>query len=246
LQDDRQAEALAQAELDAGVAREVTMEGVAEGDPRLRPGTRVEVRGVAATLTGSYVLTGVTHTCDAHKGFVSQIDTAPPPSRVWNTDATATLGVVTQLDDPERMGRVRVSLPAYGNVETDWLGVLATGGGAGKGLIALPDVGDQVLVLFTQQETAQGVVLGGLYGVNGPPDSGLEGGAVRRYTLQTPGGQRLQLDDGRKVIRIENSDGSYVELAPDRVRLHARRDLEIEALGRAVVIRGQSIDFEKV
>jgi phage baseplate assembly protein gpV len=205
----------------------------------------VEVRGVAAALAGSYVLTAVTHTCDARKGFVSQIDTTPPPSRARATGAAASLGVVTQLDDPERLGRVRVSLPAYGDLETDWLGVLAAGAGAGKGLVALPDVGDQVLVLFAHEDTAQGVVLGGLYGVAGPPDAGLEDGAVRRYTLLTPGGQRLRLDDDRQLVRIENSDGSYLELAPDRVRLHARRDLEIEAPGRAVVIRGQSIDFER-
>src|SRR5262245_37175934 len=130
-------------------------------------------------------------------------------------------------------GRVRVSLPAYGNLETDWLGVLAAGGGAGKGLMTLPDFGDQVLVLFAQEDAALGVVLGGLYGAAGPPDSGVEDGAVRRYTLLTPGGQRLRLDDSRQIIRIENSDGSYVELAPDRVRLHAQQDLEIEAPGRA-------------
>jgi phage protein D len=61
VQDDQHADALAQAELDWRVGREVTLWGVAEGNPRLRPGTPVELQGVAPVLAGRYVLTEVTH-----------------------------------------------------------------------------------------------------------------------------------------------------------------------------------------
>jgi len=69
--------------------------------------------------------------------------------------------------------------------------------------------------------------------------------AVRRYTLLTPGGQRIQLDDGQHTICLENSGGSYCELSPQKVRVHAAVDLEIEAPGQRVVIRGKNIDFER-
>jgi phage baseplate assembly protein gpV len=152
---------------------------------------------------------------------------------------------VTQIDDPARLGRVRVSLPTYGNVETDWMGVLSAGAGVGKGLMTLPDIGDSVLVLFAHEDPGQGVVLGGLYGIQEPPDVGIDGGVVRRYTLLTPGGQRIRLDDGQQTIRLENSGGSYCELSPKKVRVHAAVDLEIEAPGQHVVIRGKNIDFER-
>ncbi len=243
-QDDTHAEAFAQAELDTRVAREVVLWGVAEGDPRLRPGAPVQVFNLAPTITGRYVLTSVTHQVSKRTGFISEFSTAPPPITPPRPPAAA-LGIVTQIDDPENVGRVRVSLPTYGSVETGWMSLLSVGAGAGKGLMAQPDVDDMVLVLFADDDPGQGVIIGSLYGVNGPPDVGIESGAVRRYTLLTPGGQRIRLDDTHHVIRIENQDGSYVELAPQKVRVHAATDLDIEAPGRTITVRGQAINFER-
>lgn len=262
VQGDNQAETISQAELDRRVASEVTLWGVADGDPRLRPGTPVEVEGVAAPLAGRYVLTAVTHVVDRQKGFVSELDSAPPVVAAVARASSATVARVTQVEDPEGLGRVRVMLPNYGEVETDWLGVVVPGAGSDKGLIALPDVNDRVLVLFVNGDPAQAVVLGGLYGLQAPPDAGVEDGAVQRYTLVTPGGQRVQLDDAQKTVRVENSNGDFLQLSPDEVRLgdsngslieltssrcyiHAAAGLEIEAPGQSVVIRGQSIDFER-
>jgi phage protein D/phage baseplate assembly protein gpV len=244
-QDDAQAEAFAQADLDARVARLVTISGVAEGDARLQPGARVEIEGLAQGFTGTYVLTAVTHTADREKGFVSEFSSAPPPAPERTRTASATLGIVTRINDPDSLGRVQVSLPAYSNVETEWMNVLATGAGSKKGLVALPDVGDQVLVLFLGGDPAEGIVLGGLYGTHVPPDWGIEGGAVRGYTFLTSGGQKLWLDDSRKRLHLENSDGSYIELAPEKVRLHSETDLEVEAPGHSVVFRGSTVDFQK-
>jgi uncharacterized protein involved in type VI secretion and phage assembly len=243
--DDRHAEGLAQAELDLRVAREVTLWGIADGDPRLRPGTPVEVSGVAAPVAGRYVLTAVTHTIDPRMGFVSEISSLPPEPRARRRGTTVTPAEVTQVDDPDGFGRVRVKLSAYEDMETEWLEVVVPGAGNGKGLVALPDVGDHVLVICAHEDPAEGVVLGGVYGTGRPPDDGVQGGAIRRYTLRLPGGQYIQLDDEHKLIHVENSEGSYVELAPDKVRLHAATDLEIEAPGHNIVIRGQAIDFEK-
>jgi hypothetical protein len=44
---------------------------------------------------------------------------------------------------------------------------------------------------------------------------------------------------------VENSEGSFIEMTPDRVLVHAKADLVIEAPGRSVKIRGQTIDFER-
>jgi uncharacterized protein involved in type VI secretion and phage assembly len=142
---------------------------------------------------------------------------------------------------------VQVKLPTYNEVETDWMGVLTPGAGLGKGLLALPDVNDTVLVIFPHGDPAQGIVLGGLYGMwtREEWDWGVDGSAVKRYVLRTPGGQRIGLDDAKQVIRLENSDGSYIEMSPEKVMLHAQRDLEIDAPGRSVVVRANKIDFQK-
>jgi phage baseplate assembly protein gpV/phage protein D len=239
------AEALAQAELDRRVAREVTLWGIAEGDPRLRPGTPVEIENVVDTLSGRYVLTAVTHTVDRRKGFVSELSTAPPPPRRRHRSTIAALGTVTRVDDPLGRGRVRVCLPTYGDVETEWMHVLSAGAGENKGLVILPDVDDRVLVLFSQEAPGLGIVLGGLYGMQGPHDSGVEGNAVKRYTILTSGGHCIRLDDEQETVYLEDSTGSYVKLSPESVHLYAAVDLIIEAPEQAIVIRGQTIDFER-
>jgi phage protein D/phage baseplate assembly protein gpV len=243
--DDRLADALAQAELDLAVAREVTFWGVAEGDPGLRPGCRIELQGVAPLFQGTYVLSSVEHRIDPEHGFVSEVATLPPPPREESTATVAALGQVTQVDDPEKLGRIRASLPAHGELETGWIEVLVPGAGKAKGLVALPGIGDRVLLLFPEGDPAQAVVAGSLYGSDGPPDSGVEGGAIRRYTFSTPGGQKVQLDDAGKKVRLEDQSGNYLELSPDRAILHAAVDLTLEAPGRAVVIRGRSVDFDQ-
>ncbi|HYE99996.1 MAG TPA: type IV secretion protein Rhs, partial [Planctomycetota bacterium] len=64
-------------------------------------------------------------------------------------------------------------------------------------------------------------------------------------TFVTPGGQRLRLDDHANAVRLENRDGSYVELGPERATVHAATDLCLEAPGRAVTIRGRTVDFRR-
>jgi phage baseplate assembly protein gpV len=243
--DDRHAEALAQAELDHRIAREVTFWGVAEGNPQLRPGTAIDVTGIADHLVGEYILTEVTHTIDDRLGFVSELSTVPPVPVERPAGAVTALGSVTRVDDPDKLGRVQVSLPAYEDVETGWLNVLCLGGGASKGIIALPNVGDRILLLLAHGDPAAAIVLGGLYGMDGIPDSGVEGNATRRFTFVTHGGQRVQLDDQHNTLRLENGAGSFVELAPGKVRLNAHADLEIAAAGHTVTIRGKAIDFEE-
>ncbi len=245
LQDDRQAEAAAQAELDLRTQREVTLWGMAEGDPDLMPGARVDVAGIANHLSGRYVLTSATHQINRRTGFMTEISTIPPALEFRPKGVTAEWGTVTRVDDPDSLGRVCVSLPAIGKVETDWMGVVAAGAGSGKGLVVMPDAGDQVLVLFIGGDVSQGVVLGGLYGEHGPGDYGVDGGSVRRFILATPGGQRIRLDDGGESIRLENKGGSFLELSPKKTHLHSAVNLEIEAPGCEVVINGKTIDFRQ-
>jgi len=245
VQVEAEALAMAQAELDDRAAREVTLRGVTEGDARLKPGSIVDVSGVARELCGRYVLASVEHTIDAERGFVTEISTEPPvlPRRGWGT--IVTVGVVTAVDDPEQHGRVKVSLPGYADVESEWAQVVIPAAGSEKGVLCLPDVGDHVVVLFARGDPAQAIVLGGVFGRAGLPDEAIDGGRVRRFTIRTAGNQVVRLDDSANLIRLQNSGGSFVELAPGTVRLHSAADLEISAPGKKVEISGAKIDFRR-
>lgn len=238
------AQLLAQAELDRAVAGELTLRGTAQGTPALRPGAAVEVTGVADRLAGTYVLTEVVHTIDPDTGYLAAISTSPPPPRPRGGATGMALGTVSTVDDPERLGRVRVRLPAFGGIETGWLQVLGVGAGPRKGLCILPDTDDRVLVALVRGDLGQAVVLGGLYG-DANPDPGVEDGGVRRFSLQTAGGQRVFLDDKRRTLQISDAGGSRLELGPDGVALHAEVPLTIEAPGQRLVFRARAIDFER-
>lgn len=257
------AAAAAQAELDRRHAAGAVLRGVATGDPALRPGVGVLLDGPDPDLAGLHILTRVRHELDASRGYRVELSSEPPARRAQGSDASlrATLGKVRSVADPESHGRVQVSLSALRDIESSWMPVLSPGAGSGKGLVALPDVDDLVLVLLLGGDPAQGVVLGGLYGAGGPQDSGVVSDAVRRFILGTPGGQVLTLDDEQgtltlvdasggtveladRRVRVEDATGNRLELTDQVVRLHAAVGLELDAPGQAIRIRGASVDFE--
>ena len=245
-QDDAQAHARAQAELDARVAQEVVFWGTALGDPRLRPGARVQLSGVSPRVAGEYVLASVRHTLDAERGFQSEISSALPAARSRPRGTAMALGSVARVDDPDHLGRLQVTLPGYSaDLVTDWLQFLAPGAGGGKGLVAPPDVGDLVLLLIDLADPGQAVVIGSLYGEGGLPPGHDVLGKTASFCFLSPGGQRIRLDDDKNSVRVETRDGSVLQMAPDAVLLHAAADLTIEAPGMRIVVRSQFIDFER-
>src|SRR5690606_8331925 len=116
--------------------------------------------------------------------------------------------------------------PAFGDLESDWLAVTVPAAGDGKGVCALPDVGDRVLVVFANLDLAWGVVLGGVFGAGRPPEPGAPQAQARSFTLRTARGHVVHLDDDADVLRLSDRTGSTVELGPERVVLHAKVDLE--------------------
>jgi uncharacterized protein involved in type VI secretion and phage assembly len=241
---DDHAQAVAQGVLDRRAGNEVTLRGTVEGDPNLRPGVIIETLGIASHLAGRYCVTAVTHVINAEQGFISQFSTIPPLAKARKRSAVVTLGTVSKTNDPERLGRAQVSLPALNNIETGWLQILGIGAGKGKGLVALPALGDQVLVLFLQENPAQSVILGSLYGMAGAPTPSLHSGG-HCFSLLTAGGQGFSLDDQANRIRFHNRSGSYVEMTASALTIHSATDLEITAPGRQVVIRANAIDFQQ-
>jgi phage baseplate assembly protein gpV len=241
-----EAETVAKAESSRLKAHEILMRGVAEGNVRLAPGCTVVIGNIHLFLPRSAVVTEAVHTISAESGFLSEFTTVPPDFRQPDSGTSATFGRVTDIGDPERLGRVRAVLPSFENAETDWMNVVFPGAGEGKGAVLLPDVDDQVLILFLNNDPGRGVVLGGVFGSGAKPsDFGIDKGEVKRFSFTTPGGQKFTLDDKRKGIKAENYDGSYVELYPGKVTIHSETDLLIQAPRKNITVLGDTIDFKK-
>lgn len=238
------ADRLAQAELDVKVAGQVAAVFVADGDPRLRAGSRVRVRGIAPRLEGTYAVTSATHRLDG-SGYETTVATLPPPGPPARRPDVFTLGVVSDVEDPEGRGRALVRLPAYPDLSSPWAPVMFAAGGADKGLVAPPAPEDTVLVLLPASDPGQAIVLGGLYGREQTPDAHSTSPRDSRYTFRTRDGQEVMMDGDAHVLRFSDGHGSTVELGPDRLRITAATDLLLEAPGSALTIRARTVDFEE-
>lgn len=246
LRNTMEAETVSKAELDRCMACETSVKGVAEGNSRLIPGATVLIDGIHPLLKKDFVLTEVEHSITFDAGYISEFSSLPPDFRVSDAGTSATFGYVTDIDDPEHLGRLKASLPSFENAETDWMTVVLPAAGKSKGAIMLPDVGDQVLILFLNNDPARGVVAGSVFGSSQqPPDWGIEDNKVKRFCFVTPEGQKFTLDDGKKGVKVENSAGSYLEIYPETVTLHSATDLVIQAPEKKITILGQTIDFKK-
>jgi phage protein D/phage baseplate assembly protein gpV len=227
--DDETAQGLAQAELDLRAASEVVLRGVALGDPALRPGAIVDITGVDPSIQGKYVLTEVRHSIDRELGFLSEISSAPPDHRPATRGSITTAGIVEDVDDPDKLGRVAVVLPSFGEIETGWIPVVTVAAGPNKGLVALPDPGDRVLVLLAGEDPGQAIVLGGLFGPDEPFDAGVSDGEAKRYSIKTKGGHLLRFDDEATTVHLEDTTQNLVDLSPEGVKIESPKALRVVA-----------------
>jgi phage baseplate assembly protein gpV len=247
------AEGLAQSELDFRTGGVNTVRAVLKGDLRWRPGVGLAIADQPEQLAGPYLLTSVEHVIDSFSGYVCVVSSTPvpPPARrpsqsVGSNVAAFAIAEVTEVEDPDRAGRVKVKFAILDDAESEWLPVTSFGAGEDKGLLCQPDTGDTVLVLYAADDPGRGVVLGGLYADHLPGDAaGVADNAVRRFGWTTSDGQRLLLNRDEDQVIISNGASSRLEMSKDFMIMHSDVDLTIEAPGKRLVIKADTIDFER-
>jgi phage protein D/phage baseplate assembly protein gpV len=239
---DAHADGIARSQVARRAIAAMRVDAIADGDPHLRPGARVRFAGVPDAAAGPHTITHAVHRFDPRGGFSTTFGTALPPPHAPDQVVTGTLGVVADVRDPEKLGRIKVRYPALADAESDWLQIVAAGAGGGKGVVALPAVDDNVLVLMLDGDPAHGIVIGALYGAGGMPQRGSQ--PVTGYALFSPGGHIIELIDGG-ALTLHAANGSSLELGPDGARLHSETDLLLDVPGKNVTIRAQHVDIQR-
>ena len=240
----------AAAELAAGAAERLgstvaEAEGEAVGDPSVRPGTVIEVGGVAATFCGRWAVTRALHVYDG-AGYLTRFEISGRQERSLlglsgrgRTGAVPNIpgvvcGVVSNIGDPRNKGRVRVALPWLSPAfESDWAFVTHPGAGTGGGTRFQPVVGDEVLVAFEFGDVRRPYVLGGLIDERAAGDLGGEpvkrsgsAASVVWRGITSPTGNRLAFHDeqtpGRRPSTIASelvlgTSGADLALVVDQV-----------------------------
>jgi uncharacterized protein involved in type VI secretion and phage assembly len=146
--------------------------------------------------------------------------------------------LVVDVVDPDKQGRVRVRLPwspdSGGAAYEAWARVATLMAGSDRGTWFIPDKDDEVLVAFEGGDPSRPYVLGALWnGKDAPPDQ-MDGSGrnthriiktrngvkvtlddeqgKEKLVLETPGGQKVTLQDGPGSITIEDANGNRAVL----------------------------------
>ena len=222
----------------------VVARGVAVGNADISPGRRCRIDIAAASVEPQEVVVATTcHRFSAAEGYLADFSSEATTTAASPPGATYTLGRIVDLNDPDARGRIRVALTAYDDIETGWLSLVLPGAGAERGVIAVPDLDDRVIVLGPANDVGSGVVLGGITAGAELPDEPVESGTNERLIVRLPNGAALTLEnDG---LRIDDGFGTSLDLREDKVSLHSATDLDISAPGRRILISANLIDFER-
>ena len=141
--------------------------------------------------------------------------------------------------------------------------------GNNRGAFFMPEIGDEVIVGFINDEFARPVVLGSLYSsLNAPPLTPEEANHQKGYvsrsqikiriddnnkiiTINTPAGNSITLDESEKKIAIIDQNNNKVIMTPSGIRVESPRQIEIIAgsvlslrAGTSFTIKAPSISIK--
>ncbi len=266
--DTTHAQAIAQAILDEINGNFMEATGVAEGDPEMVSGTKVDIKN-CGMFDGQYIVTSALHIYDPAVKPTYQIEFTVSGSRprlfsdlIGDAAVTSSAqqrwpGVYTAIidnnNDKEDLGRVKVRFPWLDDeLVSNWARVATLGGGAARGLVWTPEVNDEVLVVFEQGDFNYPVVMGGLH--NKKDASPLKGkksvanGKVEVRGLKTRAGHQLNFYDesGKEKIELIDSKTNtkmLLDTAKKTIEITSKDKYNVKADGD-ISIEGKNITIK--
>jgi Rhs element Vgr protein len=226
------------------------------------PGKVIELTGIGERFEGKMYLSGVRHTVaegnwetDVQLGlnpelFAETYNLRPlPASGLIPGISGLQTGIVTQLEnDPEGEDRIKVKLPLISTSDEGiWARISTLDAGKERGTFFRPELGDELVVGFLNDDPRNPVVLGMCHSSAKPApepakdDNHLKGYVSRekmRFTfddekkiilLETPGGNKLSLTEEDKGILLEDQNGNKITMNDSGIIIESSKDLILKA-----------------
>jgi phage protein D len=196
----------------------IAAEGVAHGDPRIKAGVMVDVEGVGERFGGKYRIATTTHVLRGGGRYETVFANSPTHTILGAVGGDArngapdfgsqlVLGIVTNNNDPDGMGRVRVKYPALGDsYEGAWARIASVSSGNERGVMMLPQPDEEVLIGFEHGDTTRPYVLGSLFNGRDLP-------------------KKLE----------QNKDGSFAVMSNEKIHLESKKDTEVTSIGKLII-----------
>ena len=246
-----------------------------QGIPAVKPNTIITLEGVGDRFNGNAYITGVFHeisegnwTIDAQFGlnpewFSETFDIhTPTGSGIIPAIKGLHVGIVTQLEaDPNGEDRILVKIPIINNEEQGiWCRVASPDAGDNRGFFFRPEIEDEVIIGFINEDPNNAIVLGTLYSSGKPApitasDDNHQKGIVTRSEMkilfddekksigiETPAGKKITLDEDQGVIMIEDENSNVITIDSNGIKMESAGNIELKATGD-VKIEGTNVSI---
>lgn len=247
------------------------------GSALVKTGSIIQMEGVGSKFNGNAFVTSVTHELEDGLWKTTAtfgMDSKPVSQQADYSYFPATgqipgiqglqVGTVKQLaSDPQSLYRILVTLPSNATTEGGvWARYANFYGTAGAGLGFLPEVGDEVLVGFIENDPRYPVILGSLYGSSkqSPNQASDEKNNLKMLstrsqlkmqfddenkviTISTPGGNSITISDTDKSIVIADQNSNSVKMSSSGIEITSNSDVSVTAKGGITLSANTSVSI---
>ena len=151
------------------------------------------------------------------------------------------VAIVTQNKDEESLCRVKVRYPWHNQPrESYWARLAAPMAGNDRGVVMIPEIGDEVLVAFEREDLRFPYVLGALWNGQDKPPLANDDGRNDKRIVKSRKKHYLLFDDGtRGIVEIAHENGGMVRFSDDEIVLQDKQgnQLKIENKSGAITLQ---------
>jgi Rhs element Vgr protein len=235
-----------------------------QGFAAVKPGDIIELKGVGERFNGKVIVSEVRQQVgdgnwetDIQFGvkpgwFSTTYDVQQPSAGgLLPPISGLQIGIVTTLEgDPDGEDRIQVRLPIISkDDEGIWARIATLDAGQNRGTFFRPEIGDEVIVGFLNDDPRHPVVLGMCHSSAKPaPEPPSDDNHVKGYvtrsemkllfdddkkiiSLETPNGNKMELTEEGKGIKFEDENGNKIVLNNDGILIESAKDIILKAAG---------------
>jgi len=235
-------------------------QGVSD-DPYINVGSVINITGESSGEEnyGEFIILTINHSIDITGNYVNHFTAIPAQANIPPSNRSVSVpvseiqpAVVKDNDDPEQLGRVKVQFFwQEQSDETPWLRLAHVyggkmSGGAQHGFYFIPEIGDEVMVGFENDNPDKAFVIGNMYHKKSTPDHWYNSGNNFKSIRTRNGNQIIFIDeDGKEEIRILNKDDqsptNEISLSlNDNGKITIKSEGELEISADSIKISAQS------
>jgi uncharacterized protein involved in type VI secretion and phage assembly len=160
------------------------------------------------------------------------------------------VGLVTNNQDPKQLGRVKVKFPWLNETdESHWARIATPMAGKTGSFYCLPEVDDEVLVVFEQGDPRFPYILGVLWNGQDKPPENNENKKNDVRLIRSRSGHEIRLDDteGKEKLEIIDKSGQNkltFDPTSNTITITSEKDITLSAPKGKIKLSAQAVELE--